>query len=270
MRKYIILFLLIFCVFPSTIHAQEIERKAPVVTITNVTSTSFTVTWFSHESADQAVLYGVQEPLDKWAVDDRGLGVQRGSHHVTLTGLAPSTEYFFRINNQGVTYKQTTPANLTEVTPLPLLFRGNILNEDGVIPEEAIIYMRLDGSGLVSTFSLVDGSYRLRASGTRNRDLTQFYKFSETDFVHFFVRSGFEGETAKTIFAYARGNPLNFNLQIPRIPFYKIQLPGLEIYEASIASVPVDPASPPLEPVVEPASDEGFFGVVWKRIRDIF
>lgn len=267
--KLIIAVLILFIFLssiPNTTNAQELGQFEPPITISNVTSVSFTVSWFSDGVADQAILFGTQEPLGSWAVDDRGIGIQRGSHHITLARLSPATEYLFRINDKGKTYKQKTAPRLNGLAPLPEVFKGTVLTEDKTVPAEAIIYMKIEGAEVLSTVTGPDGSFRLRTVGIRTDDLARDFILKETNFVNIFVRAGFEGEGAMRIFAFARANPITLNLQELRIPFYKIQFPD------GIQNAPevVSPSPAAANTSVTPASDEGFFGTLWKRVRDIF
>ncbi len=267
----VITLVIIFTLLPSGSNAQELGKFVPQLTISNVTSVSFTVSWYSDGKADEAVLVGTQEPLNKWAVDDRGIGVERASHHVTVRGLSPDTEYFFRINNLGNTYKVKTAKRLSGIAPLPEVFQGTVLNEDLSAPEEGIVYMKIEGSQLLSTPTKADGSYKLRTVNIRNADLTADFRLLETNFVTLFARAGYEGEATKRVFAYARKNPIPLSLIEMRIPFFKIKFPD-EIFNPA-QDVETNPTpAPTVDPStgVAPAGDEGFFGIVWKRVRDLF
>jgi len=271
MKKFIMILIIIGSIFlgsPTSVNAQELGQYVPKITISNITSISFTVSWYSDGKADQSVLYGTQEPLDKWATDDRGLGVQRASHHVTVSRLTPETEYMFRINNQGQTFKQKTGPKLRGIAPLPEIFKGHVITEDKTHPEEALIYMKMEGAELLSTYTTSNGSYKFKTVNTRTSDLKNDFRLKETNFVNFFARAGFEGETSKRVFAYARDNDIDLNLQETRIPFYKIKFPdgftgAPEVVTPDSTPVPTD------DPAIT-ASDEGFFGVFWKRVKDIF
>jgi hypothetical protein len=272
MKNFILLLIIvgsIFLISSVRVNAQELGQKEPPLTVSNLTSVSFTISWFSDGSADQALLYGTQEPLDKWAVDDRGLGLQRSSHHVTIRGLIPETEYLFRVNDKGTTYKVKTAPKLTGVAPLPELFKGTVVTEDGTFPAESIVYLKIEGSQLLSRTTDAAGKFMFRTLNIRNADFSYDFRLKETNFVYFFARAGFEGEGSKQIYAFSRTNEQTIHLQELLIPFYKIQFPdGSEFApEVVTTSVPSDAAP---QPALQTASDESFFGIVWKRVRDIF
>jgi hypothetical protein len=261
---------LISLIFLSPAIAQEQPKDNPIPVISNINSTSFTVSWFSRDTVDQAILYGTAEPLTAWAVDDRGLGVERVTHHVTLRNLQPNTEYLFRINTDGKLFKQKTANTITGILPpLPERFKGKVLTEDQTVPAESNIYMKVAGSQLLSTTgNVTTGDWEIRTANTRAENLESYFKIRELDYVDFYVRAGYEGDNAKKIYAYARENAIDLTLSAPRIPFYKVKLPGQVQFEAEV--VEAGQPTPSVEPTVQSENEEGLLSVIWKRISEIF
>jgi hypothetical protein len=267
---YFLVILLIPFIFLRSVIAQESPKDDPVPVISNINSTSFTVSWFSRDRVDQAILYGTAEPLTAWAVDDRGLGVERVTHHVTLRNLQPNTEYLFRINNDGKLFKQKTANTITGVLPpLSERFKGKVLTEDQTVPEESNIYMKAAGSQLLSTTSNgTTGDWEIRTVNTRTENLASYFKIRELDYVDFYVRAGYEGDNAKKIYAYARENAIDLHLTAPRIPFFKVKLPGQEQFEADV--VEAGQTNPSVDSTEQSTNEEGLLSVIWKRISEIF
>lgn len=251
--------------------AQEQPKDNPIPVISNVTPTSFTISWFSRDREDQAILYGTAEPLTAWGLDDRGPGIERVTHHVTLKNLQPNTEYLFRISDNEKVFKQKTPNAISGVLPpLPERFKGKVFTEDKTIPEESNIYMKVNGAQLLSTTSNAQGEWEIKTTNIRDENLGNFFKIRELQYVDFFVRAGYEGENAKKIYAYARENPIDLNLNAPRIPFFKIKLPGEQTFIAEeVGSTSAEP-SPEIDPQAQNVREEGLLRVIWRRITEIF
>ena len=266
MKKLLLtLLILLYFIIPTITYAEQ-KKAEPQIVISNVLANSFAVTWFTDEKVNQSVLYGKSEPLTNWAVDDRGVGNERNSHFVTIKNLEPNTEYFFRIGTAGTVYKQKTAPQLTnQFARLPERFRGKVLTEDKTVPTEGIVFMQIEGAHMRATPIQPDGSWEIKTYNLRSKDLLQYFKILETNYVDLFVRTGFEGEDMKKIFAYAREKEINFELQEPRVPFFKMQFPSEIFISPEVVRTATDTAQK-----VETASNENVFQIMWKRIREIF
>ena len=82
---------------------QEEDKTAPVIseiTATEIGATSIKITWTTNENADSKVWYGTTTPLvaasPTTSVSSAGLVL---SHAVTLTGLTPSTTYYYVVSS---------------------------------------------------------------------------------------------------------------------------------------------------------------------------
>ena len=114
------------------------------VVITNLTTNSLTVTWFTEGLADGYVvplLNGVEQSPVR---DKRGSG-NRSSHYVELRGLEPSTKYSFTIvsggskytNSSGTNYEFTT-APVGADTPIPNPIHGTVT---GISNDDVVVYV---------------------------------------------------------------------------------------------------------------------------------
>lgn len=70
------------------------------VRVTNVTSSSATITWSTESSTDGCVDYGLTPSLGQATCDSHG---DDDLHYVTVTGLDPATPYFFSVTSGGTT-----------------------------------------------------------------------------------------------------------------------------------------------------------------------
>ncbi|MFA5622714.1 MAG: fibronectin type III domain-containing protein [Candidatus Dojkabacteria bacterium] len=114
------------------------------VVITNLTTNSLTVTWFTQSATDGYViplLNGVEQSPVR---DKRGSG-RRTSHYVELRALEPSSKYSFTIvsggskytNSSGINYEFTTAPVGTE-TPIPNPIHGTVT---GISNDDVVVYV---------------------------------------------------------------------------------------------------------------------------------
>lgn len=140
--------LTIFAVYQGVQYLSRASTEAVPkdVVVTNLTTNSLTVTWFTEVPADGyvvPVLNGVEQSPVR---DRRGSG-KRTSHYVELKSLEPNTKYSFVIvsggskysNDNGNEYEFTTAPAIVE-TPIPNPAHGPI---SGVSNDDVIIYISL-------------------------------------------------------------------------------------------------------------------------------
>ena len=131
------------------------DETAPL--ITNVVATphddgTATVTWTTTEPSDSRVDYGVaQDPLDLNAVN----AALVTSHVVTLTGLAPSTTYYFRVTSadaasNAATEPPTASSPLGFSTPAPVCFVDDTALQFAAGTPDAGIVVTSAGNGELS------------------------------------------------------------------------------------------------------------------------
>ncbi len=156
------------------------------VTITNVSDAKFSVSWVSEAPTQGALEYGVVgETLASRAQDERDTGTTPGfylTHHVTITGLQPSTQYAFRIlagdkptrfDNNGSPYTTSTGPVIGAI-PESKNFYGTVELPSKQSPEGAIVYLSLPGAAPASTLVPATGAYAFTISTIRSADLRNY------------------------------------------------------------------------------------------------
>jgi hypothetical protein len=159
------------------------------VRITNIADNKFSVSWVSNEATTGSVEYGqVGEKLTKVAYDERDSATNKGSyvtHHVTIEGLQPSTQYAFRIlagtkptrfDNNGSPYTTST-GTVIGATPASQNFYGNIQLPSKQPADGAIVYITLPGGATASTLVRESGNYAFTLSTMRSSDLRSYVKY---------------------------------------------------------------------------------------------
>jgi len=139
----------------------EGQNSPKDVRISNITASSFSVTWITDTQTTGFVKYGdsVGSMTNTKTEESEISGY---THLVNLTGLSPQTNYFFKINsggsdfdNNGVTWQGQTV--ITQDTNQPTLISGNVLLATGGA-KNSIVYITT-GTKLYSTLTSQNGSW---------------------------------------------------------------------------------------------------------------
>lgn len=170
-----------------------IQGRAPKVTeeivpqkvrITNVSDNKFSVSWITQSATLGLVEYGqVGEKLTTQASDDREGSSPANSqtHHVTIEGLQPGTQYAFRIlsgeklvrfDNNGSPYTTATGPVIGS-TPTSQNFYGDVKQPS----VGSIVYLTLPSSATVSTLVTESGNYAFTLSTIRSSDLRSYVSY---------------------------------------------------------------------------------------------
>lgn len=159
------------------------------VRITNITDTSFTVSYTTAGQVAGSLNYGKDKALGQSALDDRDQ--QSGSlsnyniHNITVQRLSEKTQYFFTITSGQENYLDNSQP--FSVTTGPILsnptsqepITGKIILPDGTTPNTALIYVTMNGAQVISTLVKSNGSYILPLNSLRTADESSYYTFSK-------------------------------------------------------------------------------------------
>jgi len=207
------------------------------IKITNIGEDSFTVSWITDEQTSGFVQYGTGEELPFTALDDRdqlsGQQSEFRTHHVTLRGLTPATNYFFRINSGGKTfgdngqpYQVKTGSAIRETMPLNDIAYGTVVKQDGSPAQGVIVYLSLANAAPLSTLTKASGSWAIPLNLARSADLSSWAAYDkEASIEEILVQGGSEG-TATAVAVTKYDSPLptivlgqNFDFrQAPLLP----------------------------------------------------
>ncbi len=153
-KKQLGIFLALIVGIPLTIFAvyqgvqlilrASTEASPTDVIVTNLTTNSLSITWFTDVSAEGYVVPVLNGSEQSPVRDKRGSG-KRTSHYVELKSLEPNTPYSFVIysggkkytNEGGVNYEFTT-ASVGVDTPIPNPVHGSVT---GVSGDDVIVYI---------------------------------------------------------------------------------------------------------------------------------
>ncbi|TSC85740.1 MAG: hypothetical protein G01um101416_811 [Microgenomates group bacterium Gr01-1014_16] len=176
---------------PLRLQSFASEEEIPAeVKVSNVTDSSFTVSWITGKTVSGFVQYGEGEgSLELVMSDDRDQekGEVGGyyTHYVTLRGLAENKEYFYKIGSgkelfgdEDKPYEITTGPGL-ENTPVADVSYGQIVDKENNPVEGAIIYLNLPGSDTASAISKNNGAWVIPVATVRTEDLSSFVTYDK-------------------------------------------------------------------------------------------
>lgn len=170
------------------------------VKITNITDSSFTVSYLTDIKTTGVIVYGETNKLGSVAFDEREAGadsiIERRTHQMTVKGLDANKVYYFAIQSGAATYMDGDRAYevSTAVEGLAMgekkILRGKIILVDGGIPIEGIVYVFGENSSFMSSVLRQDGSYEIVISSLRKADLSGYFDFSKSIVLQMLVTNG--------------------------------------------------------------------------------
>lgn len=182
------------------------------VTVTNISSDRFTVSWITETATVGFVKYGEGEKISQQAIDHRdqlsGETKSYFTHYVNVEGLKPSANYIFKIgsggnnnlyDNQGQAFKVTTGPVLGTQPTTDIIY-GQVVTQENKAAEGAIVYITANNSAPISALVGKDGMWAKPLQTARTTDLTNYITYDA-------------GSTVLTINA-SSGLDKNLNAQI--------------------------------------------------------
>ncbi len=160
------------------------------IRITNITDTSFTVSYITDTELLGSIAYGQNEKMENTVIDDEdkptNMVKPRLLHTITINNLSPSTTYLFSIISGTTTFLDETKPfsvatgpNIEELPLQEVLMNGKIIFPDNTA-KEAIVYIASPNAQTLSTKVKSDGSYSLILSTMRTQDVSSFVSFAQT------------------------------------------------------------------------------------------
>lgn len=178
-----------FLVGQRTFFTQEAAPSSdPMeIRITNVTDSSFTVSYYTNSSVPGSLNFG-KGSLTQTIVDDKDKNaiVEHKTHSFTVKNLTPLTKYSFIIvsgqntyQNNGVPYQIETAPTI-DAKPSTGFLIGKLTTQTGSIPKEGIIYLTSLGSAPLSTVMKSDGSYTISFENLRTESLDSYFQLKSS------------------------------------------------------------------------------------------
>lgn len=229
------------------------------IQVSNITDTSFTVSYTTDEKVIGAVAYGSDDKVGNLSQDEREVTNKATEHKVhsfTIKALKPSTNYFFSVlsgtetfSDGGKPYSTATASNTNASVTNPAVIKGKVTMDGGAIPTEGIVYASSSDSQLISVLLQPDGTYTIPLNGLRTKNLASFVTLTEQTPLDLIISNG-ATQSAVTVLA-GQANPVppvvlsqnyDFSLDTSTIP-----------NASSSASITGFPTIADTSPATEPA-----------------
>jgi hypothetical protein len=164
------------------------------VRITNVSDTSFTVSYTTIDKSLGSINYGTTQNLGSSALDSRDTQIgdikNYNVHNITVANLIPKTTYYFTIISGQNTYLNSNqPFQVTTGTKLSAnldetrKIKGSVVLPSGGSPTEGIVYITSETSEVFSSLIKQDGTYEIPLNQVRDNTLTSYFPFKDTSLI---------------------------------------------------------------------------------------
>ena len=170
----------------STVTEDLVPKK---VKITNIADNKFSVSWTTTVPTEGYLEYGlIGDKIETIVNDDRDANLPGGkylTHHITVEGLQPNTQYGFRIvsgekatkfDNNGGPYTALT-GPVIAMTPKSVNFYGTAVMSEKQPAKGAIAYLTLPGGSTNSVLVSETGNYTFTLSTMRTSDNNGYVQY---------------------------------------------------------------------------------------------
>ncbi len=172
----------------------SVEIKPTNVQTSNITDKSFTVSWSTSIPTTGLVKWGTQkDKIENIALVDNETNY---THYIKIDGLSESTQYFYEIyaNSRKHTTDQGPYIVSTGkgISPKPVIeiASGKIITSSGLEVKNAIVYINIAGGNTLSDVTTDKGVWIIPVSNIRSKDLSNYLKIDDNDYLDIFVDAG--------------------------------------------------------------------------------
>lgn len=196
------------------------ETAPKKIKVTNITDSSFTISFLTDEPTLGFVKYGTSPgDLDSQASDDRDqLSGDTGSfrtHHITVRGLSADTAYHYEIgtgssimyDNSGTPFKVTT-AKQGGVPSAAKTVTGSVVTAAGAPAEHAIVYINTSGALGMSALVRSSGGWAIPLSNARTMDMANYALITDDTSLTIRAQGSSSSEEASATITVANAQPV--------------------------------------------------------------
>lgn len=179
------------------------------VTFSNISDNGFTVSWVTDKPTIGFVKYSQDSSFNQTEDDERDKNdpKPRTTHFVVLKNLQPEKSYFLKIGEQS--FQQTTAPVAEDTPPVPVLSYGKLKKQNGEIPQEVIVYLKLPYSTTLSTYTKDDGNWLITVTNARTADLSSHINVKNGDMAEVWLDDGIERGTKNKKIKISSSEELN-------------------------------------------------------------
>ncbi len=182
------------------------------VRITNITESSFTVSWITDKPTIGYIKYGTS--ANSLNLNTTAPQTAQSIHWAQVQSLSPGSQYFFKINsggsdfdNNGIPWTTSTGPQISQAQPSSSMLSGSVEDQGGLPAIGVVVYATIQGASPLSAYTSANGSWVIPLNTARSSDLSRYATISpDTSLIQIFVQGGIAG--VSTAQAYPKGaNP---------------------------------------------------------------
>lgn len=182
------------------------------IRVTNITDNSATISWTTDKATSGFLTWGTSQKDANKVVQEDASGGKYFSHNISLTGLSPNTNYFYKINsdggifdNGGIAWQFTTGVSLG-VSGTSILLSGTVISATGAPEVKSLVYASVNGY-LLSTLTSNTGNFVFQLGSARTPNLTDYVQIDlASTLIQISVVAPPDGVASAQIFPQS-GNP---------------------------------------------------------------
>ena len=174
--------------FRSTASSSEVPQN---VKITNLSDSSFTITYTTDADTTGSVGYGTSKQLGNTQLEDSDTG---RVHSIIVQKLSPLTKYYLVIVsgqntflNNGVPFEISTGPSISSTSATKIAIKGKVILPNGNAPNEALAYLSADNSQILSASVAKNGEFNFDLKGFRTDDLSSYFEVREDTVLKLFA-----------------------------------------------------------------------------------
>lgn len=180
--------------------------------VSSITDSVATVSWVTDKETKGFIVWGENQGSLERVEEEEAEG-KFFVHSITLRGLKPETNYFYKVNsdgtsfdNNGIPWEFTTGATLG-LNPNSQIVSGSVITPSGEPPERAVIYLTVNGY-LSSTLTSPQGNFVFQLGNVRTQDLESYAQIDPAQtLLEISVQAGPKGTSSVQIFPQS-ANPI--------------------------------------------------------------
>lgn len=238
------------------------------VRITNITDTSFTVTYHTAAKVIGTISVGETKDALTTVLDERdqqsGIPQPYFLHSITAQKLKPQTTYIFSITsgtttyqNNGTLFTTQTSSPITDSPTAAIPLSGTLIGTDGASPPEAFVFVTVAGGQTLSVLSKSNGIYIVPLNTIRTKEGRAYLALTPETVVQILATDGTQNSQAQI---QVKGdNPVpvitlgsNYNFVVNAVPIASTAA------SLGFPAFPTDNTLTATPIITVPTKDEGF------------